>query len=306
MARASLQGDGAENLNRGLWAAVAAVFMFTLMNVFAKYLSARHSVIEIAFYRNVIACVPFVAAIFLFGRREILIIQSKPRVIAGRAVLGTATLITTFAAYSLMPMAETTVLIFASSLFIPVLGVLLLGESVGPYRWTAVLAGFIGVAIMANPGGDVNTLGVIVALCAALMQAFMGILLRHLGGHERPETITFYFFVIGIVLTGLALPFVATMPTLEEIPFLLGVGLSGAAAQWFYATALKYTPAAIVAVVNFSGIVWATLFGWLIWNDWPLPTVFAGASVVIAANILIVWREARLKKSLKSEVPPVP
>lgn len=218
-------------------AAAGAVFMFTLMNVFAKFLSANHSVIEIAFYRNLIACTPFLIAIFLFRRREILTIQSKPRAIAIRAILGSVTLMTTFAAYSLMPMAETTVLLFTASLFVPVLGVAFLKERVGPYRWSAVFVGFVGVAIMVNPTGAMNSLGLAFALCAALLQAIMSILLRHLGGHERPETITFYFFVIGTFVTGLAVPFVATEPTLAEIPLFFGVGLSGAAAQWLYSTA---------------------------------------------------------------------
>ena len=306
MVQPILHNDDSENVALGMWAAGGAFLMFTIMNVFAKYLSSGHSVIEIAFYRNLVACVPFLLAAFMFGRREILVIQSKPRIVAVRAILGTVTLITTFAAYSLMPMAETTVLMFTASLFIPVLGVVFLKERVGPYRWSAVLAGFVGVAIMVNPTGETNTLGVTIALCAALLQAFMSILLRHLGGHELPQTITFYFFVIGTFLTGLALPFVATGPTLAEIPLFFGVGLSGAAAQWLYSIALKHTPAAVVAVLNYSSIIWAMLFGWLIWNDWPLPVVLAGAGVVIASNMLIAWRESRLRRSLRAKIPQIP
>jgi len=306
MVHATPTNDKPEHIALGMWAAAGAFPMFTIMNVFAKYLSANHSVIEIAFYRNLVACVPFLMAIFLFGRREILVIQSKPRAIALRAVLGTVTLITTFVAYSLMPMAETAVLLFTASLFVPVLGVAILGERVGPYRWTAVLVGFVGVAIMVNPTGETNTLGVTLALCAALMQAFMSILLRHMSGHERPETITFYFFAIGTFVTGLALPFVATGPTLAEIPLFFGIGLSGAAAQWLYSTALKNTPLAVVAIFNYSSIVWAMLFGWLIWNDWPLPIVLAGSTVVIASNMLIVWRESRLAQSARVKVSQIP
>jgi drug/metabolite transporter (DMT)-like permease len=306
MVQPILHNDDSENVALGMWAAGGAFLMFTIMNVFAKYLSSGHSVIEIAFYRNLVACVPFLLAAFMFGRREILVIQSKPRIVAVRAILGTVTLITTFAAYSLMPMAETTVLMFTASLFIPVLGVVFLNERVGPYRWSAVLAGFVGVAIMVNPTGETNTLGVTIALCAALLQAFISILLRHLGGHELPQTITFYFFVIGTFLTGLALPFVATGPTLAEIPLFFGVGLSGAAAQWLYSIALKHTPAAVVAVLNYSSIIWAMLFGWLIWNDWPLPVVLAGAGVVIASNMLIAWRESRLRRSLRAKIPQIP
>jgi drug/metabolite transporter (DMT)-like permease len=275
---------------------MGAFFMFTVMNVFAKLLSASHSVIEIAFYRNLIACLPFLVLVFVLGKREILVIRSKPSMVGIRAVLGSVSLMTTFAAFSLMPMAETTVLLFTASLFIPVLGVVFLGEKVGPYRWSAVVVGFVGVAIMANPGGHVSALGVAVAIAAALMHATLQIILRFLGRHETPETITFYFLVVGTLITALPLPFVAVTPTMAEVPLLFGVGLSGAAAQWLLSTAFRNAPAAVVTVFNYSGIVWATLFGWLIWNDWPLPAVLVGAGIVIASNALIVWRESRMRR----------
>lgn len=274
-------------------AALGAFLMFTIMNVFAKLLSEQHSVVEIAFYRNVIATLPFLFLIFGLGRREILVIREKTGLIMARAVLGTVSLVGTFAAFSLLPMADATVLLFASSLFIPILGVLVLRESVGPYRWAAVVTGFIGVLIMARPTGEVYALGVAIALGAAFLQAILQIILRFLGRHERPETITFYFFLIGALVTAIPLPFIAVRPTLAEVPMLLGVGLSGAAAQWLFSTAFKHAPATIVTIFNYSGIIWATLFGWLIWNDWPLPVVFAGAAIVIASSVLIIWRESR-------------
>ncbi len=282
-----------EHVVRGMLAAVAAFFMFSLMAVFAKLLSEKHSVIEIAFYRNLIASMPFLIMIFVFGRREILVIRSKPAAVGIRAVLGSVSLMTTFAAFSIMPMAETTVLLFTASLFIPVLGVFVLGERVGPYRWAAVAIGFAGVVIMASPAGNVSALGVTIALTASLMHATLQIVLRYLGKFESPETVTFYFVVIGTLVTALPLPFVAVAPTVREIPLLFGVGLSGAAAQWLLSVAFRNAPAAVVTVFNYTGIVWATLFGWLIWNDWPLPAVLAGAAIVIGSNVLMIWRETR-------------
>lgn len=283
-----------ENVIRGMSAAMGAFFMFTVMNMFAKLLSTNHSVIEIAFYRNLIACIPFLIMIFVFGRREILVIHSKPSLVGIRAVIGTISLVTTFAAFSLMPMADTTALLFTASLFIPVLGVFFLKESVGPYRWAAVAMGFIGVVIMSHPSGEMHILGILVALFAALLHAILQIILRYLGRYESPETISFYFFVVGVFLTALPLPFIAVRPTMAEIPLFLGIGLSGAAAQWLLSVAFRNARVAIVTVFNYSGIVWATLFGWMIWNDWPMPTVMAGAAVVIASNVLIIWRESRL------------
>lgn len=282
-----------EHVVRGMLAALGAFFMFTVMNVFAKLLSAQHSVIEIAFYRNLVASLPFLFMVFVLGRRQILVIRSKPSLVGLRAVLGAVSLVTTFTAFSLMPMAETTVLLFTASLFIPVLGVFFLGERVGPWRWAAVVIGFAGVVVMTGPAGNANMLGVTVALAAALMHASLQIVLRYLGRYESPETVTFYFMVIGTLVMALPLPFVAVTPSLAEVPLLFGVGLSGAMAQWLLSTAFRNAPAAIVTVFNYSSIVWATLFGWLIWSDWPLPSVLAGAAIVIASNVLIIWRESR-------------
>jgi drug/metabolite transporter (DMT)-like permease len=286
----------------GMAAALGAFFMFTVMNLFAKLLSENHSVIEIAFYRNLIASVPFLVAAFAFGRREILVLRSKPMLVGVRAAIGTLSLVVTFAAFSLMPMADTTVLLFTSTLFVPVLGVIFLGESVGPYRWAAVAIGFIGVVIMAHPSGQVYALGIAVALFAALLHAILQIILRYLGRYERPETIAAYFFIIGTFLCALPLPFIAVRPSWAEVPLLFGVGLSGAAAQWLLSIAFHNARAAIVTVFNYSGIVWATLFGWLIWQEWPLPAVMAGAAVVIASNLLIIWRESRLGRLSDSRV----
>jgi drug/metabolite transporter (DMT)-like permease len=259
-------------------AAIGAFFMFSVMIVFAKLLSANHSVIEIAFYRNLIACMPFLFIVFVLGKRDILVIRSQPAAVGIRAVIGAISLTMTFAAFSLMPMAETTVLLFTASLFIPVLGVIFLHERVGPYRWAAVAIGFVGVVIMVGPAGNLNTLGVAVALFAALMHATLQVILRYLGRYERPETVTFYFLVIGALVTALPLPFVAVTPT-----------------QWLLSIAFRNAPAAIVTVFNYSSIVWAMLFGWMIWNEWPLPTVLAGASIVIASNALVIWRESRAR-----------
>jgi drug/metabolite transporter (DMT)-like permease len=290
-----------EHVIRGMAAGLGAHFMFSIMVMLAKLLSENHSVIEIAFYRNLIGGMPFIFIVFVLGRREILQLKTKPLLVGVRAALGSISLMITFFAYSLMPIADTTALLFASSLFIPILAVIVLKESVGPYRWAAVVVGFVGVIIMARPTGDVYVLGISVALFAALMHATLQIILRYLGRYESPETISFYFFVIGTFITALAMPFVAVTPTMNEVPLLLGVGLSGAAAQWLLSVAYVNAPAAVVSVFNYTSIIWATLFGWMIWNEWPLPAVLGGASIVIGSSVLIIWRESRLHKRRRRE-----
>ncbi|MGA8771849.1 MAG: DMT family transporter, partial [Rhodomicrobium sp.] len=239
---------------------------------------------------------PFAVWIFLLGRRDVLKINSRPDAIVLRSVIGTVSLVATFRAFNFLPMADAQALFFTSSLFLPVMGWLFLKERVGAHRWSAVLIGFLGTLVIVRPTGDVNMTGVSFAVSAALMHASLGTLLRVLGRTERPETVTFYFLIIGTAITGLAMPFVGTIPRLHEIPLFIGAGISGAFAQILLSTSFKYAPVALVTIFNYTGIVWATGYGWFIWGDWPGPPVWMGASIIIASSLFIVWRENRIAK----------
>lgn len=280
----------------GMMAALGAFFLFSVMMVMAKMLSETHHVVEIAFYRNLIGTLPFLFMIFVMGRHDIVKINTKPVAIGARSVIGSLSLITTFAAFAAMPMADTTAFLFTASLFIPALGFFFLGEKVGPRRWGAIAAGFVGVLIMVQPSGAVNTTGILLALSAAFMHAVLQVILRYLGKHEKPETVTFYFVVVGTIITALPLPFVAVPPTMADIPLLFGVGLTGVMAQFLISLAYSHAPVSVITVFNYSGIIWATLFGWMIWNEWPAPAIFIGGAIVIASNIFIFWRESRATK----------
>lgn len=290
----------------GMAASAASFFMLNTMNVFAKLLSPYHSAIEVAFYRNLIAALPFAVWFFLLGRRDLLKVHSRVDTIVFRSLIGTVSLIATFRAFNYLPMADAQALFFTSSLFVPIMGYLFLKEKVGPYRWSAVLVGFLGMLIIVRPSGTVNMTGVSLALSAALMHSGLGTLLRVLGRTERPETVTFYFLTIGAAMTGLAMPFVATTPSWSEVPLLIGAGISGAFAQIFLSAAYKYAPMALVTIFNYTGIIWATAYGWFIWKDWPGPPVWIGAGIIIASSIFIIWRENRLAQRAKLKpMPPM-
>ena len=286
----------------GMGCAIAAFFMFAVMNVFAKKLSVTHSVIEIGFYRNLIAMMPLLFMIYFMGRRDILTIKSNPKGIVIRSVIGTISLVTTFAAFAAMPLADATAFLFTASLIIPVFGYFFLGEHVGKYRWGAVLVGFLGVVVMLKPTGAVNLEGVALALSAATMHATLQTILRALGKTEKPETITFYFVFIGTFVSLIPMPLVFTMPTWSDVPYIIGLGLSGVMAQFLLSIAYKNAQVSVVTVFNYSGIIWATFFGWMFWNEWPDEAIFIGGAIVIASNVFIVYREQRLARLARATV----
>lgn len=278
----------------GMACAATAYLMLSTMMVFSKLLSESHSVVEVSFYRNLLAFLPLAVYVFACNRRDVTKIRSSPKLLVMRGVFGTFGMLLTFGAFSLLPLAEATVLLFSSSLFLPVLSWIFLKETVSKARWSAIAIGMIGVVIMARPTGDVNLVGIGVALAAAFMHGVLGTILRHLGKSESPLTVTFYFMLIGALLSGLPMPVVAKPLSTHDMLLAVGLGVTGLLGQVFLSAAFRYAPAALVTVFNYTGLIWATLFGWWIWNDWPSAPVFIGGGIVIAANLFILLRETYL------------
>ena len=280
----------------GMAAAVGAFCMLSTMSLFAKLLSETHHVVEIAFWRNLLGVIPFLIAIVLFRQRQILKIHSKPRVVLTRSVVATASILCVFGAFSLLPVADATALVFTSALFVPVLGFFFLGERVGKFRWSAILAGFAGVLLVAQPGEGWNVFGVTLGLAAAFLNAVLGTMLRLLGRTEEPATLTFYLLLTGMLLLAPLMPFVGKMPAANEIGLLLGLGASGVAMQLLITRAFKYAPAALASVFSYTQIVWATLYGWLLFGMWPAANILIGAAVIIGSSIVVILRERYLAR----------
>jgi drug/metabolite transporter (DMT)-like permease len=280
----------------GMAAAMGAFLMLSTMSLLSKLLTVHHNVAEVAFWRNLIGILPVVVAIFAFGRREILQVKSKPGVVLTRSIIATLSIMCLFAAYSMLPLADATALVFTSALFVPVFGFFFLDERVGIYRWSAIIVGFVGVLVIAQPTGNWNMLGVAFAMAAAVFNAVLSTMLRLLGRTEHPTTLTFYLMFVGCLLLAPAMPFVGKVPGRNEIGLLIALGCVGLGMQLLLSTAFKYAPAALAALFSYTQIIWATLFGWLIFGDWPASNIIIGASIIIMASVFVVLRESYLAR----------
>jgi drug/metabolite transporter (DMT)-like permease len=280
----------------GMAAAIGAFGMLSTMSLFAKLLSQNHHIIEIAFWRNLLAVIPFLIAIVIFRQRQIMKVHSKPGVVFTRSVVATGSILCVFGAFSLLPLADATALVFTSALFVPVLGFFFLGERVGRFRWSAVIVGFVGVLLVAQPGGGWNVLGVVLGLAAALFNAVLGTMLRVLGRTENPMTLTFYLLLAGVLLLAPIVPFVWRTPAPNEIGLLIGLGASGICMQLLITTAFKYAPAALASVFSYTQIVWASIYGWALFGEWPAVNILLGAVVIIASSVVVILRERYLAR----------
>jgi drug/metabolite transporter (DMT)-like permease len=214
---------------------------------------------------------------------------------ATRTAMGLTGMVFNFGAVLLLPLAEATTISFTIPLFATLFSALILKEVVGKHRWSAVALGFAGVLVVTQPGGGhIPPLGAAMGLTAAIMVALISIQVRDLTRTEASVTIVFWFTVLGLPLLALLMPWYMTAHDLYEWGLLFGIGTFGAVGQICLTGSLRFAPVSTVVGMDYSSLIWATLFGWLIWDHLPPSTTWIGAPVIVASGLYIAWREHKL------------
>lgn len=270
---------------------LAAMVLATL--VMTVKLTAQSGVAfpEILFWRQIPSAILILGWLALRGEMARLNTRRLPAH-ARRAMIGMTGMFFTFGAPLLLPLAVATTLGFTTPIFAVILSALLLREKIGPVRWLAVALGFAGVVVIAQPGNFVlPPLGAAVGLGAGFMVALISIQVRDLGRTEEPLSIVFWFAALSAPVLALGLPFYASSHTAWQWFLLLGGGVLGLVGQLLLTASLRYGQVASVVVMDYSSLIWATLFGWLIWEELPPGSTWLGAPLVIAAGAVIAWRE---------------
>jgi drug/metabolite transporter (DMT)-like permease len=274
---------------------LGAAFVLSVMLVFVKLVTeAGVSLTETLFWRQ-LPTVPILLLWFASRRRLSALWSERLGSHARRAMMGLVGMFLNFGAVTLLPLAEATSLNFTSAIWAVIFSALLLRENVGPWRWAAVLLGFVGVLVIAQPGnGHVPLLGAGVALGAAFMIALISIQIRDLARTEEPLSIVFWFAAFSVPVLALAMPFVMTRHSAYEWALLTGLAVFGLLGQFLLTAALRFGAVASVIVMDYSSIVWATVFGWAVFDHLPPTSTWMGAPLIVAAGLLIAWREHRL------------
>jgi drug/metabolite transporter (DMT)-like permease len=278
----------------GLGLRLLAVMLLTLMGALIKLAEARGAKLpELMLFRQLFA-LPVVLLWVALGPGFATLRTRRLGGHIARAGLGLTGMTFTFGALLLLPLAEATAISFTVPIFATILGALVLKEQTGWHRWAAVGVGFIGVLIVTQPGGGhIPLLGAVVGLTSSLLISIIAIQLRALGRTENAGTTVFWFSALSCVPLGLAYPFFAIPHDGATWLLLVGVGLAGGMGQIAFTAALRFAPVSAVMPMDYSGLVWATLYGWLLFGALPGGWTFVGAPVIIASGLYIFWRERR-------------
>jgi drug/metabolite transporter (DMT)-like permease len=279
---------------KGIAYLMLASLVFSLMALLIKLLGQRLHITQILLVRQIgmtAMVAPAILRNFPGSLRS-----ERPGLQLLRVFFALVAMLCGFTAIIHMPLADATAIFFAKSFFVTIFAVFFLAETVGVYRWGAVLVGFVGVLIMLQPGTDNFSIYGLASLIGAAGAAGVMILLRLLSRSDSADTIMSYGALgVGVVMT---LPGICfwQQPTASEWRMLVAVAVVSYFAQKCHIFAYKHGEASLLASLDYVRLLWATLFGYLVFDQFPgLPTWF-GAAIVVAAAIFMIYRETRRKR----------
>ena len=276
-----------------------SILLFSLMDATVKWLGTFYPTTQIMFFRCTVALVPVLVIIYLRGGIGILR-TSQQKLHLLRSLMGITAMALAFYAFSLMPLAEAVSILHTAPLFMTALSVLLLRETVGIRRWSAVLLGFIGMLLVVRPGSGMLESGSLFMLAAAFLIGCTTIVIRHLSKVDDPVCITFYFTVTGVIVSFLGILLQGwTPPPQSDLALLMLVGLLGGLAQYLMTLSYQRLAIAIVSPLKYLTIVFSGVIGYLIWGDIPDLQSLCGIALIIVTGLYTLRRELKIK----SQVP---
>ncbi len=290
------------------------IFLSLFTHMIIKSLSGDVDFIITLFSRFAFS-LPILFVLAYVARKSLLFQINNWKNIALRSFFGFVTMIMVFSSLQLIPIGLTTALAQSSAIYVTLLSPFVLREKIGFIRWTAVIAGLIGVFLMINPisiineTSDLSAFGIYLAFGSAITHAALALILRKIGKTEHPATtalihnlvtslvITFTIIFFGTKFYGKTGDYgIEILITSNNILYtLMSLGVIGSFVQYLMAQSYKYAEATILVTLRYLAIPLAVVFGYIIWNEVPSNNQITGGLVVIGSCLLITYREIKKK-----------
>jgi drug/metabolite transporter (DMT)-like permease len=275
---------------KGVLFALAAFGIFATHDVVIKVLGATYSPFQIIFFSTLFSF-PLVSFMLIRDETAGNLRPVHPWWTLIRTCCVVITAFSAFFSFSVLPLAQVYAILFATPLLITVLSIPMLGEKVGIRRGIAVLVGMAGVIVVLRPGSADLSLGHLAALAAAVFGAMASIIVRKVGREERTVVLMLYPMAVNFIVMAGLLPFVYKPMPIEHLGGIGIISLFGFVAGLLLIGAYKNAEATIVAPMQYSQIIWATVYGFAFFGERVDTPTIAGASIIILSGVYIVLRE---------------
>lgn len=300
----------------GIGLKIASVALFVGMMICIKAAGSLPPG-EIVFFRSLFAVFPILVFLAFQGELSLALSTTRPLGHVLRGLVGVTAMALGFIGLILLPLPEAITIGYAKPLFVIAFSALFLGETVRIFRWSAVVAGLVGVMIISWPkltvltgetdAGTAEALGVGAVLLSAMLAAIAMLLVRRLINTERTSTIVLWFSLTATVLSLLTLPFGWEWLDTGQAALLIGAGMFGGVAQLFLTEAYRHAEVSSIAPFEYTSMVLGIAAGYLFFADIPTVETLAGGAIVVASGLFIIWREHRLgirRRPARSAVTP--
>lgn len=279
---------------------IASACCFGAMAVVVRLVSVRLHPFEIAFFRSFFGAL--FALFLLRGRGWQTLRTNRLGFYVMRCAIGTLSMLSAFWAIAHLPLAHAIALSYSSPLFVTIGAVLFLGEVVRLRRWSAVVAGFIGVLVIVRPGTDGFTAASLVALFSAAMTGTVTISIKYLSRSDPADTIVLLTTLLWVPLSLPAALLVWQWPAADLWPWLVLAGALGTTGQYCWTHALKIADASTLAPFSYLQLLIVAALAWMVFGETPDGYTAFGAAIVIGASLYIARREARLAREHRATI----
>ncbi|MCX7172951.1 MAG: DMT family transporter [Proteobacteria bacterium] len=279
---------------RGILLILSALFFFAALDATSKHLSQKFAVPLLVWARYTLHCLLMI--VFLAPSMRLrLVATQRPLTQVMRALMLVGTTGFVMGALRLMPLAETTAILFITPLLVTLMAGPWLGEKIGWRRWLAVVIGFAGALLVARPGGALATPGILLALAAAVCYGVYQIQTRQLSSSEGTFTMLFYTALVGTVVMTLGLPWFwdGPRPTPFEGLLIASMGIYGGTGHYLLTRAFRHAPATTLTTFMYAQLIWATLLGWQVFDHLPDTWSILGMTVIAGSGLAVALSERR-------------
>ena len=287
----------------GIGLMAGGIFLFAVNDALGKWLVATYSVGQLLLIRSVAA----LSLLAPFIRHDAKSFAAAPwrGLQALRALFATVEVACFYGAVAYLPLADVMTYYLAGPIFVTAIAGAVLGETIGWRRWAAVIVGFAGVMVCLRPGTATLTWPALIALAGSFTFSLSMIATRYLRGTS--DTVLVTTQTVGALAFGaVAAPFAWIAPSAGDAALLALLGVVAMIAHVCVNRSLKLAPASIVVPYQYTTIIWAVLFGYVVFGDVPDAWMLAGAAIIIGAGLFIFLREQQLarREPAFSEPPP--
>ncbi|MGL4240156.1 MAG: DMT family transporter [Beijerinckiaceae bacterium] len=277
------------------------ILMFALNDVMGKWLMATYTVGQVLLLRSAAALV-ILAPFALKEGLGMILRAPRPGLQLLRVGFGTLEVACFYWAVATLPLVSVMTFYLSAPLYVAAIAPFLLGERLARDQWLAVIIGFGGVLLVLQPSAETLTWPAMIAIVGSFLFAGLMLTTRQLRG--TPATTLIVWQTMGALVFGAVLaPIGWVSPSPRDYALLALLGVVAMIAHVLVARALTVAPAAVVSPFNYTLIVWAALFGWLFFNEWPNGMMIAGAVVIVASGLYLLWREGRSEPPLVDDPP---